>query len=91
MCICKDDRETILDTKLILSPVSKWESNPYTSLRVIPLSTPLGCGGDASVTTQLQHGWFKTAVLEPASGVVFLEDIVQDRPVLKSLFRLQLG
>ena len=43
-----------------------------------------------SVSTQLQRGWFKTAVLEPASGVVFLEDIVQDRPVLKSLFRLQL-
>lgn len=85
--ICKDDREAIVDTELTLSPVSKWKSNPHTSLRVTPLSTPLGRGGDVSVSTKLQRGWFKTAVPEPASDVVFLEDTVQDRPVLKSLFQ----
>ena len=76
MCICKDDREAILGTKLTLSPVSKRKSNPHTSLRVTPLrvtplSNPLGCGGDVSVSTQLQHGWFKTAVPEPASDGFF--------------------
>ena len=85
--ICKDDREAIVDTELTLSPVSKWKSNPHTSLRVTPLSTPLGRGGDVSVSTKLQRGWSKTAVPEPASDVVFLEDTVQDRPVPKSLFQ----
>lgn len=87
MRICKDDREAILDTKLTLSPVSKWKSNPHTSLRVTPLSIPLGRGGDVSVSTRLQRGWFKTTVPEPASDVAFLEDTAQDRPVPKSLFQ----
>lgn len=85
--ICKGDREAILDTKLTLSPVSKWKSNPHTSLMATPLSTPLGRGGDASVSTKLQRGWFGTAVPEAASDEFFLEDPGQGRPAPKSLFQ----